>query len=254
MVNIWFQSTPPRGGRPEACFIVTNCRLFQSTPPRGGRRTSEPSRIRSLMFQSTPPRGGRRSRICCRPGAHVFQSTPPRGGRRSWSKTVAACILFQSTPPRGGRRQIPACIWRLFQSTPPRGGRLITPHEFNSVPIGSLFQSTPPRGGRPLHNGDSQRGGHQVSYYQAVSIHAPTRGARRTQRFNRTIEQGAHRFNPRPHAGGDRSRVGFMLPPTSFQSTPPRGGRLFAFKNAPVMVIVVVSIHAPTRGAISSVA
>ncbi len=34
----WFQSTPPRGGRPTSRMTRATCGQFQSTPPRGGRR------------------------------------------------------------------------------------------------------------------------------------------------------------------------------------------------------------------------
>ena len=58
---------------------------------------------------------------------------------------------------------------------------------------------------------------------QIVSIHAPTRGATEVQRIFATT---FIRFNPRPHAGGDWFYIQFTLWRVTFQSTPPRGGRL----------------------------
>ncbi len=54
-------------------------------------------------------------------------------------------------------------------------------------------------------------------------------------------------FNPRPRAGGDADKLVVYLEGSVFQSTPPRGGRLFE-PFIPSSVIVV-SIHAPARGA-----
>ena len=99
-----------------------------------------------------------------------------------------------------------------------------------------MFQSTPPRGGRPV-------------------------------RIVNKIRMSS--FNPRPRAGGDAffafkfvtqwrfqstpPRGGRPMPTslrqwtTAFQSTPPRGGR--QFDGACGIVLDVVSIHAPARGA-----
>ena len=60
----------------------------------------------------------------------------------------------------------------------------------------------------------------------------------------------AHRsagFNPRPHAGGDlRTQACSAAGHTVFQSTPPRGGRLWHAVDSTMPLWV--SIHAPTRG------
>ena len=54
-------------------------------------------------------------------------------------------------------------------------------------------------------------------------------------------------FNPRPRTGGDVIAASMTGTKLMFQSTPPHGGRL---GHAPPRVIVtVVSIHAPARGA-----
>ena len=83
-----------------------------------------------------------------------------------------------------------------------------------------------------------------------VSIHAPVRGA--TSRRRRTF-YGAVSFNPRPRAGGDGEQMAssnWKPIREKFQSTPPCGGRL-AMPFGICTGILVVSIHAPVRGATS---
>ena len=145
-------------------------------------------------------------------------------------------MRFQSTPPRGGRhgRNRRSNMSHSFNPRPRAGG--------DADPSGSCsrcrFQSTPPRGGRP-------RAKAIMPALATVSIHAPARGATRiylavrvVYLFQSTPPRGgrptqAHlcrsypRFNPRPRAGGDRG-----LRP----------------KAEPIMV----SIHAPARGATAS--
>ena len=99
-----------------------------------------------------------------------------------------------------------------------------------------MFQSTPPRGGR-------QR--------------------------KKIKQSGSTSFNPRPRAGGDMYSYSLYRLVQRFQSTPPRGGRQqtpkelhehLPFQSTPprggrheenykVFVCVIVSIHAPARGA-----
>ncbi len=78
---------------------------------------------------------------------------------------------------------------------------------------------------------------------QDVSIHAHARGAT-------TITDGQIKlfpgFNPRPRTGGDPESVRVFLM-DMFQSTPPHGGR-HAGREL-VQAGLVVSIHAPARGA-----
>ena len=76
----------------------------------------------------------------------------------------------------------------------------------------------------------------------SVSIHAPTRGATRAIAGNNRVRLPDTCFNPRPHAGGDPLTVSIHAPTrgadsapadswpsNAFQSTPPRGGRLAWF-------------------------
>ena len=54
-----FQSTPPRGRRPEHRAGQAARSAFQSTPPRGRRLHGVRAFLSSKRFQSTPPRGRR---------------------------------------------------------------------------------------------------------------------------------------------------------------------------------------------------
>ena len=102
-----------------------------------------------------------------------------------------------------------------------------------------------------------------------VSIHAPAKGATgfwpcrgtRPSSFNpRPREGGDYRsvskwnavscFNPRPREGGDHSYGGSSSAQFVFQSTPPRRGRPRAA--GVTMREYVVSIHAPAKGATST--
>ena len=254
-----FQSTPPRGGRHALAASRLMRSGFQSTPPRGGRRARSARCIGvSRRFQSTPPRGGRRS--ASRELARMHASFNPRprvGGDRA--ARASAGGWFQSTPPRGGRRvgyrtvpqtvsihapawgatdaigdaagvsqvSIHAPAWgatccryerraaghRWFQSTPPRGGRRAV-HDWLSAGD-DRFNPRPREGGDDCPCGS-------VALHHDVSIHAPAWGATVAESTWSTLRLS---FNPRPRVGGDvRSSLRRSMA-TTFQSTPPRGGR-----------------------------
>ena len=101
----------------------------------------------------------------------------------------------------------------------------------------NAFQSTPPRGGRPVPLGP-------VIAITDISIHAPARGA--TVGIAMLPPKATH-FNPRPREGGDCSSHRLHQTHPSFQSTPPRGGRLVLAQRW--VVRADISIHAPARGA-----
>ena len=118
-----------------------------------------------------------------------------------------------------------------FQSTPPRGGRQLKP---TTTAVPSCFNP------RPRAGGDLRYALSEVT--EAVSIHAPARGATRTCRRLAVAE----RFNPRPRAGGDHAEL-FIRPAEKVSiHAPARGAtnaRLAGEQDADV------SIHAPARGA-----
>ena len=55
--------------------------LFQSTPPRGGRPDTEARRCDNACFNPRPRAGGDAKAAFRSLITGVFQSTPPRGGR-----------------------------------------------------------------------------------------------------------------------------------------------------------------------------
>ena len=121
-----------------------------------------------------------------------------------------------------------------FQSTRPRGARLC--HKITSF-IVIPFQSTRPRGAR------LDKIGHQAAR-QLVSIHAPARGATWASCPGAAACVGFQSTRPR----GARLREHHQLRGQQrFQSTRPRGAR--RLDRARASFRVLVSIHAPARGA-----
>ena len=122
-------------------------------------------------------------------------------------------MMFQSTRPRGARRMICSARSRVIGFNPrAHAGRDVRKKAHGDY--SPMFQSTRPRGARlrqPNHN--------EVN--QMVSIHAPTRGATPTGRW----DAGANRFNPRAHAGRDLTISQDSCKVSKFQSTRPRGAR-----------------------------
>ncbi len=192
-------------------------RRFNPRPRTGGDTGRRIATSPRLTFQSTPPHGGRRStawRITRE--YHVSIHAPARGATGHFALLHKLRQAFQSTPPHGGRprQKNTSRLSPPFQSTPPHGGRL---RWSNSLHTCAMFQSTPPHGGRLLSAGASHRG-----------------------------KAG---FNPRPRTGGDSISFWHNGQVVLFQSTPPHGGRHFALLAAKCGVLV--SIHAPARGATS---
>ena len=130
--------------------------------------------------------------------------------------------------------------------------------------------------------------GHREADLVKISIHAPTRGATEsfmsistaTLNFNPRSHEGSDEydgqpfieiedFNPRSHEGSDKYRSALVAVSFLFQSTLPRGERHFygimftvitAYFNPRshegsdkrrgfLFLFLIISIHAPTRGA-----
>ena len=128
-------------------------------------------RIPNWLFQSTRPRGARPGATHLQRVLHQFQSTRPRGARHLACSASVPLTGFQSTRPRGARPGATHLqrVLHQFQSTRPRGAR---PRCMSIAGGIKTFQSTRPR------------------------------GARRTA-WDRASGNG--RFNPRAHAGRDKS-------------------------------------------------
>ena len=229
-----FQSTPPRGGRPNSLQRV--CALtwcFNPRPHAGGDYSALGSMSDNGVSIHAPTRGatiyriknnielrvsihaptrGATPRLFLGTSFDVFQSTPPRGGRQDGNFHQNLCQGFNPRPHAGGdQKAYPRFLIVMFQSTPPRGGRPI----YDNVDLGDyVFQSTPPRGGRLVFL-------ESPGTSKEVSIHAPTRGATRNRR--KRIFQGCVSIHA-PTRGATVFRV-FLASMMWFQSTPPRGGR-----------------------------
>ena len=165
--------------------------------------------------------------------------------------------MFQSTHPHGVRQAHPDCLYRggQFQSTHPHGVR----HSLAVSRHGDIkFQSTHPHGVRPFSR-------YPPSTSSYVSIHAPTRGATDSHppsmfsgEFQSTHPHGVRRlriakhcnsffgFNPRTHTGCDAPLNFISIAPFSFNPRTHTGCDDLPYL---ILIVIHVSIHAPTRGA-----
>ena len=129
--RIGFQSTHPRGVRPEAGLAADAHASFNprtrvgcdahAYPPISSPACFNPrtrvgcDRIMTcfdspgFMFQSTHPRGVRLNHDIHFANVTVFQSTHPRGVRHVGLKRIYDRVMFQSTHPRGVRPRRTSC-------------------------------------------------------------------------------------------------------------------------------------------------
>ena len=166
-----------------------------------------------------------------------------------------------------------------FQSALPRGERHLANKQVSI--IYAEFQSALPRGERPLylryhpermHFNPRSREGSDVANVNfcmnfKISIHAPARGATSIPCMGKCVcpdfnprsregsdaasvidgHDGESDFNPRSREGSDSWRDSGMTAIKKFQSTLPRGERLY--NCCRIRPIIIISIHAPARGA-----
>ena len=162
----------PTRGATMASARESEFRRFQSTRPRGARQ----------IINFGPDQPGNVSIHAPTRGA----TTDARGRYRAIKVSIHAPTRGATSSRRRNRRPL---------SFNPRAhaGRDLFEGRFSLFIFG--FQSTRPRGARPIYYLPS-------STIPSVSIHAPTRGA--TIRLNHLAGACAG-FNPRAHAGRDRS-------------------------------------------------
>ena len=188
-------------------------------------------------FQSTRPRGARQGRrghchrpcACFNPRAHAG-----RDPRAQSSAHPSRCFNPRAHAGRDRSTSKPGATRSKFQSTRPRGARPLLSLHVSTL---KLFQSTRPRGARRASD-------RPTLWILQVSIHAPTRGATRVLQRRSMDRRG---FNPRAHAGRDQLPLDRARPPRSFNPRAHAGRDDRA--GADIVVVGVVSIHAPTRGA-----
>ncbi len=173
--------------------------------------------------------------VCIRRNWYVVSIHAPTGGATIALDSHFCGRCFNPRPHGGGDASagtMPAWL-KSFNPRPHGGGdglsvsSSLCPHSFNPRPHG---------GGDWIWPGRVR--------LKSVSIHAPTGGATSTPPpsrgrqscFNprphgggdsdrRAMGRALGGFNPRPHGGGDLSPLSATTRSTSFQSTPPRGGR-----------------------------
>ncbi len=255
--NLIFQSTLPRGERQHKGHKKSGENRFQSTLPRGERPDYQKAQRTEQQFQSTLPRGERRScRRHCRQCRHISIHAPTRGATYTLMQAHKSIDISIHAPTRGATlftyRGKSAGI--KFQSTLPRGERLRSSHS-NFSPFNFNPRS---------HEG-SDRERWIDAEYRRISIHAPTRGATRwTERSEQCVIISIHAptrgativssiffpstvyFNPRSHEGSDGLYVASLVFGADFNPRSHEGSDLECIYN---LFPLLISIHAPTRGA-----
>ena len=210
-----FQSTPPRGRRPQFLpAVFPHTYNFNPLRREGGDEIYNKSVGSGSAFQSTPPRG---RRLLIFGGWNMierFQSTPPRGRRRTPCPGRGHGSDFNPLRREGGDKDSLSVlvVGHAFQSTPPRGRR---PRNLASFFVGAVFQSTPPRG-RRRKNVDINSCSPLISIHSAARAETKTlmRNTRRPVNFNPLRREGGddlsartstllQNFNPLRREGGD---------------------------------------------------
>ena len=248
---------PTRGATNSFCLASIFLR-FQFTRPRGARRATQDFPAGCARFNSRAHEGRDRRRRQDRHAGGRFQFTRPRGARPSPSpRPPCGRPVSIHAPTRGA-----TCLRRIH--------RRAMPVSIHAPTRGATRHQHPLRRDRRRFNSRAHEGrdaaDNQGERDDGVSIHAPTRGATRQNQsksaqvlFQFTRPRGARRPGRSP-----------CRPRQSFQFTRPRGARLLprigyaSFRGfnsrahegrdryrAQMHGEIVVSIHAPTRGATS---
>ena len=194
-IQCMFQSTLPRRERRQCFFHLFRNFRFQSTLPRRERQITEQKAWYYYLFQSTLPRR-ERLLLSDRGGQkNGFQSTLPRRERHQGEHVLRPSgNVSIHAPTKGATGDLyKTSVTKQFQSTLPRRERHIMSY---GITINKWFQSTLPRRERRKTPQEDIWG------YQ-VSIHAPTKGATKTQLL---LTLTFRCFNPRSHEGSDRNR------------------------------------------------
>ena len=209
-----FQSTHPHGVRPdEAQRAADREKVSIHAPTRGATEASVPSPILFWQFQSTHPHGVRHKKKLVSCAIECFNPRTHTGCDFCASMCCFTHSVFQSTHPHGVRPISSLALLNsmMFQSTHPHGVRRLIAPTWLTKP--SLFQSTHPHGVRLIvpHQSSS------IFRFQSTHPHG-------VRHFGFPPRLLPVCFNPRTHTGCDVKELG-------------------AHK------VLLVSIHAPTRGA-----
>ena len=179
-------------------------------------------------FNSRPSARGdtkRSLRVC---GFPAFQFTPLREGRLEESNIAAPIFDFNSRPSARGD---PPCVLlpqtrSPFQFTPLREGRQ---RGDGVIRLAYNFNSRPSARGDHIHP--------RWEFFQAISIHAPPRGA--TSAADAGRNASSFQFTPlregRPSSGGSgflRLRISIHAPPRGATPAPSSAGSLSSYFNS----------------------
>ena len=192
-----------------------------------------------MMFDDTlisihaPTRG---ATILCNHRGLVFgfQSTLPREERLSFPCNISFHLIFQSTLPREERQTMRKLTIAELNFNPRSHER----SDVNRQSIVWLWSYFNPR--------SHERSDHIfVCEFSGlcISIHAPTRGATRTDRF---FSVSYTNFNPRSHERSDSSKASLIA---FFSYFNPRSHERSDQLREQLERTLKISIHAPTRGA-----
>ena len=235
-IDAEFQSTHPSGVRLDGVAGSASPVAFQSTHPSGVRRASPRPSARMGGISIHAPQWGATLRGREASWRLIFQSTHPSGVRPAMKNAIMLQFKFQSTHPSGvrrGRCADPRLIVE-FQSTHPSGVRPSFRWRVSFFYAISIHA--------PQWGATGQRGwnlGHSV-----ISIHAPQWGATRAR--SRLAPRRLH-FNPRTPVGcdafPDRYRFGVDISIHAPQWGATRAGE------GGHLVTGDISIHAPQWGA-----
>ncbi len=189
-----FQSTLPRGERPNADIDASRKGIFQSTLPRGERHVSSECAKTFGIFQSTLPRGERHQRFPL--FYRLFNFNPrSREGSDKWIIQRRQKYIYFNPRSREGSDITTqhGDVWLTISIHAPARGATLPGLVRRRA---EEFQSTLPRGERPLLA---------------------------------DVDTGEVNFNPRSREGSDIKDGIDATFDKLFQSTLPRGERLFQF-------------------------
>ena len=190
--------------------------------------------------QSTPPHGGRPGAAQATAQARGFNPRPRTGGDYGDRGSPVRLRCFNPRPRTGGDRH-PSCERRQgrgFNPRPRTGGDPIATDYYCRH---GCRRFNP----RPRTGGDDRRGAIRGAYCRDCFNPRPRTGGDDLRNMTHSTARSTFQSTP-PHGGRQpRSRSANASP--WFQSTPPHGGRRYGLP--PGTCGPGVSIHAPARGA-----
>ena len=257
-----FRSTLPHGERPVPSSLApASCGFDPRSRTGSDGRACGPHEGARVSIHA-PARGATTSAAAQGSPVDRFRSTLPHGERRTISPTISIPIRFRSTLPHGERPPMAHALpfASRFRSTLPHGER---PAARAESPIGYVFRSTLPHGERHRHPSPAtcadpcfdprSRTGSDLAYDAETGVLKWFRstlphGERR--QTSATLSRGTMFRSTLPH--GERRRLsGLRTVHCRFRSTLPHGERPLI--REPEAATLIVSIHAPARGATTAI-